>query len=191
MLSLKQLNQEMETFFASIFAAEEKPLVFGEGNGSHPQLMLVGEAPGEQEVLQKRPFVGKAGKNLDEFLALAGLDGSAIYVSNVVKIRPTEKGPTGRTRNRAPNQEELALFTPFLMRESALVQPGIIVTLGNVPLQAYLGKHQTVGQCHGKVHLTQDGMRVFSLYHPASMIYRPQLRETYAEDIMILKSLLD
>ena len=191
MLSLKQLNQEMETFFASIFAAEEKPLVFGEGNGSHPQLMLVGEAPGEQEVLQKRPFVGKAGKNLDEFLTLAGLDRSAIYVSNVVKIRPTEKGPTGRTRNRAPNQEELALFTPFLMRESALVQPGIIVTLGNVPLQAYLGKHQTVGQCHGKVHLTQDGMRVFSLYHPASMIYRPQLRETYAEDIMILKSLLD
>lgn len=191
MLSLKQLNQEMETFFASIFAAEEKPLVFGEGNGSHPQLMLVGEAPGEQEVLQKRPFVGKAGKNLDEFLALAGLDRSAIYVSNVVKIRPTEKGPTGRTRNRAPNQEELALFTPFLMRESALVQPGIIVTLGNVPLQAYLGKHQTVGQCHGKVHLAQDGMRVFSLYHPASMIYRPQLRETYAEDIMILKSLLD
>ena len=191
MLSLKQLNQEMETFFASIFAAEEKPLVFGEGNGSHPQLMLVGEAPGEQEVLQKRPCVGKAGKNLDEFLALAGLDRSAIYVSNVVKIRPTEKGPTGRTRNRAPNQEELALFTPFLMRESALVQPGIIVTLGNVPLQAYLGKHQTVGQCHGKVHLTQDGMRVFSLYHPASMIYRPQLRETYAEDIMILKSLLD
>ena len=191
MLSLKQLNQEMETFFASIFAAEEKPLVFGEGNGSHPQLMLVGEAPGEQEVLQKRPFVGKAGKNLDEFLALAGLDRGAIYVSNVVKIRPTEKGPTGRTRNRAPNQEELALFTPFLMRESALVQPGIIVTLGNVPLQAYLGKHQTVGQCHGKVHLTQDGMRVFSLYHPASMIYRPQLRETYAEDIMILKSLLD
>ena len=191
MLSLKQLNQEMETFFSSIFAAEEKPLVFGEGNGSHPQLMLVGEAPGEQEVLQKRPFVGKAGKNLDEFLALAGLDRSAIYVSNVVKIRPTEKGPTGRTRNRAPNQEELALFTPFLMRESALVQPGIIVTLGNVPLQAYLGKHQTVDQCHGKVHLTQDGMRVFSLYHPASMIYRPQLRETYAEDILILKSLLD
>ncbi|MBR0320538.1 MAG: uracil-DNA glycosylase, partial [Clostridia bacterium] len=161
------------------------------GNSDHPPVMLIGEAPGEQESLQGRPFVGKAGKNLDEFLALAGLDRSAIYVSNVVKIRPTEKGPTGRTRNRAPNQEELALFTPFLMRESALVQPGIIVTLGNVPLQAYLGKHQTVGQCHGKVHLTQDGMRVFSLYHPASMIYRPQLRETYAEDIMILKSLLD
>lgn len=191
MLSLKQLNQEMETFFASIFAGEDKPLVFGEGYAARPQLMLVGEAPGEQEVLQRRPFVGKAGKNLDEFLELAGLDRSAIYVSNVVKIRPTEKGPTGRTRNRAPNQEELALFTPFLMRESAMVQPGIIVTLGNVPLQAYLGKHQTVGQCHGKVHLTQEGMRVFSLYHPASMIYRPQLRETYAEDIMALKELLD
>ncbi|MBR6525895.1 MAG: uracil-DNA glycosylase [Clostridia bacterium] len=191
MLSLKQLNQEMETFFASIFAGEDKPLVFGEGHAARPQLMLVGEAPGEQEVLQRRPFVGKAGKNLDEFLELAGLDRSVIYVSNVVKIRPTEKGPTGRTRNRAPNQEELALFTPFLMRESAMVQPGIIVTLGNVPLQAYLGKHQTVGQCHGKVHLTQEGMRIFSLYHPASMIYRPQLRETYAEDIMALKELLD
>lgn len=184
------LNREMEAFFAKLYTGQERPLVFGDGNAQRPQLMLVGEAPGEQEVLQRRPFVGKAGKNLDEFLELAQLERSDIYVSNVVKVRPTEKGPTGRTRNRAPNQEELALFIPFLMREVMLVQPRIIATLGNVPLQAFLGKHATVGECHGKVHLTQDGLQVFSMYHPASVIYRPQLKSVYREDVLILRDML-
>lgn len=190
MQELKALNQEMEAFFAGLWPGEEKPLVPGEGNSANPALMLVGEAPGEQEVLKRRPFVGKAGRNLDEFLQLAGLERSAIYVSNVVKIRPTEKGPTGRTRNRAPNQEELALFIPFLMRETAIVQPKMIVTLGNVPLQAYLGRHRTVGECHGRAHLMQEGLQVFSLYHPASVIYRPQLKEVYREDVLTLRDML-
>lgn len=187
---IKALNQEMEAFFAPLWPGEDKLLVFGEGRTQQPGIMLVGEAPGEQEVMQRRPFVGKAGKNLNEFLELAGLNREEIYVSNVVKIRPTEKGASGRFRNRAPNQEELALFTPFLMRETALIQPKLVVTLGNVPLQAYLGKHCTVGACHGKAHLTSDGMQVFSLYHPASIIYRPQLKEVYVQDILLLRDML-
>ena len=190
MQTLDMLNREMEALCRDVWPGEDKTLVFGEGNSMCPPLMLVGEAPGEQEVLKKRPFVGKAGKNLDEFLELAGLDRSAIYVSNVVKIRPFEMGPTGRMRNRAPNKEELALFTPFLMRESAIVNPGMIVTLGNFPLQAFMGKDKTVGECHGKVHLLPQGIRLFSLYHPASIIYRPQLKEVYRQDVLALRALL-
>ena len=73
MSELEKLNQEMKRFFAPLWPGEDKPLVFGEGNGEAPALMLVGEAPGEQESISGRPFVGKAGKNLDAFLHLAGL----------------------------------------------------------------------------------------------------------------------
>jgi len=76
------------------------------------------------------------------------------------------------------------------MREVMLVQPKMIATLGNVPLQAFLGKHATVGDCHGRVHLTQDGLQVFAMYHPASVIYRPQLKSVYREDVLILRDML-
>ncbi|MCI5772787.1 MAG: uracil-DNA glycosylase [Clostridiales bacterium] len=190
MSELEKLNQEMKRFFAPLWPGEDKPLVFGEGNGEAPALMLVGEAPGEQESISGRPFVGKAGKNLDAFLHLAGLERAAIYVTNVVKVRPCEKGPTGRIRNRAPNPEEKALFTPFLMREVSLVRPGMIVTLGNVPLQAFLGKGAMVGACHGQARLAPCGVQVFSLYHPASIIYRPKLREVYVQDVLTLRDML-
>ena len=98
--------------------------------------MLIGEAPGEQEALEGRPFVGKAGKNLDGFLKAVGLRRGEIYVTNVVKLRPTRQSAAGRVVNRPPSREEKALFTPWLMREIALVRPGALVTLGNVALQA-------------------------------------------------------
>lgn len=79
-----------------------------------------------------RPFVGKAGKNLDHFLALVGLVRGEIYITNVVKFRPTKTGATGRLSNRPPTREEIALFRPWLMAEIARVNPGVIATLGNV-----------------------------------------------------------
>ena len=85
--------------------------------------MLVGEAPGEQEALEGRPFVGKAGRNLAGFLEALGLRRSEIYITNVVKVRPTRVSPAGRVVNRPPSREEKALFTPWLMREVAVVRP--------------------------------------------------------------------
>ena len=139
MSQLKTVYQEMREFFSPLWPGEDKPLVLGEGNGDRPRLMLIGEAPGETEVVKGRPFVGRAGKNLDEFLHLAGLQREEIFVTNAVKIRPTEIGPTGRTRNRAPNREELSLFTPWLLKEIKAVRPRALVTLGNVPLKALAG----------------------------------------------------
>lgn len=195
---MEKFQNRCRKFFDHLWPAEEKRLVFGEGHWAQPRLMLIGEAPGEQETLQGRPFVGKAGKNLDGFLEVAGLRREDIWISNVVKIRPTKLSQKGRTANRAPSAEELALFTPYLYEEILLVQPGVIVTLGNVALQALLGQAATVGQCHGQLTDTQvcteknSGVfQVYPLYHPASVIYNPRLADTYLQDLTRLRTLLD
>lgn len=190
MTQLKALYAEMEKFFQPLWPGEDKPLVFGEGQHDHPKLMLIGEAPGETEVIKRRPFVGKAGKNLDEFLTLMGMKREEIFISNVVKIRPTEVGPTGRLRNRAPDKEELALFTPWLMKEIALVQPSVLVTLGNVPLKALTNPKITIGDCHGTWLESRANVPLYALYHPASIIYRRALAPVYEQDVMNLSASL-
>ena len=149
--------------------------------------MLIGEAPGEQETLQGRPFVGKAGKNLDHFLEIAGLERGDIYISNAVKIRPTKVGRTGRLSNRPPTKEEIALFRPWLLREIEEVSPRVIATLGNVPLQAVLGKSVPIGQVHGQMmEAGETGLPLFALYHPASLIYNRSLTDVYEADVRTL-----
>ena len=187
---LKAFERECEAFFRPLWPGEDKILVFGDGNSDRPPIMLIGEAPGEQETLKRRPFVGKAGKNLDEFLQLMGMERETLYVSNVVKIRPTSLGKTGRVRNRAPSKEEIALFLPFLMKEIDLVKPQSIVTLGNVPLKALMGPKATVGDLHGRWHTASNGLPLFALYHPAAIIYRRELKEVYAQDVLSLKASL-
>ncbi len=195
---MQAFQQKMQRFFKPLWPAEDKTLVFGEGQSDHPGILLIGEAPGEQETLQGRPFVGKAGKNLDGFLEVVGLKREEIYISNVVKIRPTKVSEKGRLSNRPPNKEELALFTPFLMEEILLVQPRIIVTLGNVPLKALAGSKAVIGAMHGVPtaitvnHEKQSAeFQLFPLYHPASIIYNRALQEVYQADLQLLRAFLD
>ena len=194
---MQAFEQKMQRFFATLWPAEEKVLVFGEGQSEHPAIMLIGEAPGEQETLQGRPFVGKAGKNLDGFLDVVGLRREEIYISNVVKIRPTRVSEKGSVSNRPPNREELALFTPFLYEEILRVQPQIIVTLGNVALKALAGSKAVIGSMHGAPsrvtvqHEKKQGeYALFPLYHPASIIYNRSLQEVYQADLEALKTWL-
>ena len=187
MTRLDALYADMLAFFRPLWPGEDKPMVLGEGKADGPVLMMIGEAPGETEVVKRRPFVGKAGKNLDEFLALAGLERSEIFVTNTVKIRPTALGPTGRIKNRAPDKEELALFVPWLLREIEVVRPRALVTLGNVPLRALTDDKNTVGSVHGQWLESRAGVPLFSLYHPASIIYRRALA-VYESDVMRLSA---
>lgn len=143
---------------------------------------MIGEAPGEQETLMGRPFVGKAGKNLNEFLEMSGLKREEIYITNTVKFRPTKRSDAGRIVNRTPSREEIALFLPWLKREIALVAPECIATLGNVPLKALAGDKVVIGDVHGQF-LEFEGRTLYPLYHPASLIYNPSLRTVYAEDV--------
>ncbi|WP_129599645.1 uracil-DNA glycosylase [Anaerophilus nitritogenes] len=164
-----------------------EPTVFGEGNVD-AKIILVGEAPGAKEVELNKPFVGAAGKNLDEFLDILKLNREDLYITNVVKIRPYKvNGKTGRKSNRPPNKEEIEKYEKYLFNEIQIIQPKIIVTLGNVPLKTLLkDKKVTIGQHHGKP-IDEGEYFIFPLYHPASIIYRRELKEVYIEDLYKLK----
>ena len=181
---MEKLHAEMTAFFQKLYVDEQKVLVFGEGP-LRARIALIGEAPGEQESLQGRPFVGKAGKNLDEFLALSGMNRAEMYITNTVKYRPVKRSAAGNTVNRAPTQEEISLGLPFLRRELALVDPEVVVTLGNVPLRALLGRQATIGALHGQWQIW-EGRRLYPLYHPASIIYNRALKGVYEEDVVRL-----
>lgn len=173
---------------------EGTSLVFGEGNATRPPLMLIGEAPGEQEARQGKPFVGKAGKNLTAFLKQVELRREDLYISNTVKLRPSKVSAAGRTVNRPPTREEIAFFLPWLIREIGLVQPRALVTLGNVPLKALAGWGETIGACHGcwrEIRIPAEDARgitlpLFPLYHPASVLYNRALEAVYQEDLQAL-----
>ena len=192
MTPLERFRRDCADFFDALSTEGQKPLVFGEGPQHRPVLMLIGEAPGEQEALQGRPFVGKAGKNLDAFLQAVQLKREEIYITNVVKVRPSKISAAGRVVNRPPSREEKALFTPWLMREIALVRPDALVTLGNVALQAFVD--DVIGNRHGRwsqaVVAPADAaaftLPLFALYHPASVIYNGSLKETYTRDLETL-----
>ena len=185
---MEVLRKELEQRIQQMYAGENRILVFGEGNVG-ACVMLIGEAPGEQETLKRRPLVGKAGKNLDEFLEIAQIDRAELYVTNVVKFRPTRVSKAGRIVNRPPTKEEIALFKPFLMREIEIVQPRYIVTLGNVPLQALTDSKAAIGSVHGRI-LRRENMQIYPMYHPASMIYNRSLREVYVSDVLRLSETL-
>ena len=178
---MQKLRADMQKLMSQVYPGEDKVLVFGEGPRG-AKVMLIGEAPGQQEALLGRPFVGKAGKNLDGYIEATGLKREEMYVSNTVKFRPTRISAAGRTVNRTPSQEEISMFLPFLKREIELVSPGVIVTLGNVPLRALMGGSITIGEAHGRL-MKFGNIDLFPMYHPASLIYNQSLKPVYAEDM--------
>lgn len=191
---LDKLREECAHFLSTIYPGQDKVLVFGEGN-PEAQIMLIGEAPGAQETEQRRPFVGKAGQNLNDFLQRIHLDRTALYVTNAVKFRPVKVHPrTGSLSNRPPTREEISLCYSFLLRELAIVRPRLVVTLGNTPLQTVLDDHKaTIGALHGQLAPLKAGESqplLYPLYHPASLIYRKALAETYDADMAQLAQIL-
>lgn len=190
---MKDINKVQQELLAAVetSAYQTKTIVFGEG-AENPALMMIGEAPGGDEEKQGRPFVGKAGKNLSAFLEVVGLKREEIYISNVVKLRPTKESPkTGKAVNRPPSAEEIAFFLPYLLEEIQAIAPKVVVTLGNVPLKAVTGERKAViGDYHGKPTPLADGRTLFALYHPAAVIYNRALQATYDEDLLALKAFL-
>ena len=190
---MKNINNVKQELLEAVktSAYKENIIVFGEG-AENPALMMIGEAPGGDEEKQGRPFVGKAGKNLSAFLEVVGLKREEIYISNVVKLRPTKESPkTGKLVNRPPSSDEIAFFLPFLQEEIKVISPKVVVTLGNVPLKAVTGeKKAVIGDYHGKPTPLADGRTLFALYHPAAVIYNRALQATYDEDLLALRAFL-
>lgn len=187
---LDEVRQECIDAVEKRYAGEGKVVVFGEGK-SDAEIVLVGEAPGEKETKYVRPFVGQAGKNLDEFLEILELKREDIYITNTVKFRPFKINPkTGKLSNRLPNKEEIMLCLPFLLRQLNIIEPKIVASLGNTPLKAITCDDKiSIGGAHG-LPVRMSKYYLFPLYHPASIIYNMSLKEVYHDDLLKLKEFM-
>jgi DNA polymerase len=141
-------------------------MVFSVGN-PEADLMLVGEAPGYQEEIQREPFVGPAGQKLDQILKAMGLSRSRVYLSNVCKFRPATRNQT--TNNRKPSSQEMAVSLPFLKTEIEVVKPRVIIALGASAAQGLLESSQSVGQLRESWHQFQ-GIPLRVTYHPSYLL---------------------
>lgn len=162
----------------------------GDGNVDS-KILFIGEAPGRDEVKLNKPFVGSAGRRLSEALDLLGVKREEIYITNAIKYR-LEKASlkTGRKINRPATVKDIIVNKEYLLKEIDIINPEIIVTLGNVPLKALCGDEQSIGVAHGickQIELNNNTYRIFPLYHPASMIYNPDLKSVNEADILALK----
>jgi len=162
--------------------------VFGLGT-PNAKVLLIGEAPGAEETRQGRPFVGKAGRQLDELFCLFGITRENAYITNVVKYRPVVRSPRS-VRNRTPVPSEVDASLPLLQKEIELIRPDFLCTLGNTPLKAVYrlsgDKPDVVGNVHGtRIPITTAGgvsFELIPLYHPASGIYNRSLIGVMRED---------
>ncbi len=147
-------------------------LVFGEGNPD-ADIVFIGEAPGKNEDLQGLPFVGVAGKFLNEMLDGIGLNRGDVYITNIVKYRPPE--------NRDPLPDEKAAFLPYLRAQLAVIKPKLVVLLGRHSMGSLLPPTLSISQCHGQPKRL-DGQVYLPLFHPAAALYNGGMRQTLIED---------
>lgn len=126
------------------------------------EVMLIGEAPGANEVEEGEPFVGRAGNKMDDILHDIGAERSELYITNLVKIRPPE--------NRDPKKDEIKAWAPLLDKEIEKVEPDIIITLGNFPSRYMLDTSKGISQIHGRI-FTREGQKIMPVFHPAATLY--------------------
>lgn len=156
-------------------------VVFGVGNPD-AEIMFVGEGPGFYEDQKGEPFVGAAGKLLNELLTSAGLSRSQVYIGNVIKCRPPG--------NRDPEPDEVETCKPFLMQQIELIHPKVICTLGNWATQTLLGRKVGITKVRGRA-IRHENRVIFPLLHPAAALHQGSLREPLIEDFQKLKVFLD
>jgi DNA polymerase len=179
--TLVALRAAMDAYEGCGLKKRATQLCFSDGN-PEAQIMLVGEGPGEQEDLQGKPFVGRAGQLLDRMLGAIGLDRTKVFIANMVPWRPPG--------NRNPTPEELALCAPFLQRQVELVNPKLLVTLGNVPTQALFATNQGITRMRGNWKTLSVGNwsgPVLPTLHPAFLLRTPAAKAQAWKDMLGLK----
>jgi len=160
-------------------------VVFGAGNAD-ADLMFVGEAPGQQEDLQGLPFVGRAGKLLDQLLGEVGLERADVFITNVLKSRPPG--------NRDPQLDEIDACKPYLHRQVELIEPRVICTLGNFSTKLLTRSQRGITSVHGRPQVHELGgraVRVFPIYHPAAALRSTNTLAELREDFQRLPALLE
>ena len=171
-------------------AAQATQLVFGDGNPD-AKLVFIGEAPGKNEDLQGKPFVGAAGKFLNEMLESIGMKREDVYITNIVKYRPPN--------NRDPLPEEKKVFLPYLQAQLEVIQPVMVATLGRHSLSCFLPDVQ-ISKVHGqpmRIRLkfkdgSNDGFPIviLPLFHPAAALYNGSMKQTLMDDFATVPAVL-
>ena len=182
--TLDALRAAMDAYEGCVLKKRATQLVFADGN-PEAEIMLVGEGPGEQEDLIGKPFVGRAGQLLDRMLAAIGLDRTKVYIANMVPWRPPG--------NRDPSPEELALCTPFLIRQVELVAPRLLVTLGNVPTKALFETTQGITRMRGQwreIGIGSHQVKALATLHPAYLLRTPSAKSLVWQDMLSLRQAL-
>ncbi len=179
------MNTAMDELNAKCLSCEACPLgktrtklVFGDGN-SDTNVMLIGEGPGEQEDLQGVPFVGRAGKLLDDMLKMIDLDRSRVYIANIVKCRPPH--------NRDPLPEEREACLPWLRQQIDIVDPKIIICLGRIAATSLISEDFRITRQHGQ-WFDADGRRCLAIYHPSALLRDVTKRPDTFTDLREIRS---
>ena len=181
---MERLRQAIiDTDICPELRAQATQLVMGDGN-LDADIIFIGEAPGKNEDEQGIPFVGAAGKFLNEMLAAAGMDRTDIYITNIVKYRPPN--------NRDPLPEEKKEFWPYLLKQLQIIQPQVVVTLGRHSMEYFL-PGMFISKVHGEPKRMQFGdhkLTIVPLYHPAAALYNGSMRQTLIEDFVRMPEII-
>lgn len=182
---LKKLNQEMVDCSRCVLHSGCKRVVPG-GGSAEAEIMFIGEGPGKKEDEVGRPFVGSAGKFLDEMLLAIKLKREEVYIANVVKCRPPE--------NRDPLPEEAQACWPWLLEQIKIIEPKLIVFLGRHSMNRFF-PNEKISEAHGKLLIKKFGnierQHFFALYHPAAALYNGSMRETLLADFKKIPKALE
>jgi uracil-DNA glycosylase family 4 len=168
-------KQKYSDFFETLHPDyfDEERFVPAAGN-EDADYVLIGEAPGANEVEQGEPFVGQAGNELDKVLDKIGVERSDLYITNLVKVRPPE--------NRDPKKDEIEVWAPLLKKEIEDVDPEMIITLGNFASREMLDTKKGITSIHGKI-FSREGQKIMPIYHPAAVLYDRSKEEDLEADL--------
>lgn len=161
-------------------AKQATQLVFGDGN-PNADIVFIGEAPGKNEDLQGLPFVGAAGKFLNEMLEMIGMKRGDVYITNIVKYRPPN--------NRDPFPDEKSAFLPYLQSQLEIIQPKVVATLGRHSMNCFLPDLQ-ISRVHGQPKRLK-GQVYLPLFHPAAALYNGGMRQTLIDDFAKIPAILE
>jgi len=179
--SLEELNNLICNCMKCSLGDTRKNLVFGTGN-PHADVLVIGEGPGADEDEQGLPFVGRAGKLLNDILKAIKFEREEVYIANVVKCRPPG--------NRTPYPEEMECCMPYLKKQIELINPKLILCLGLTATQALLSKKEALGKMRGQI-FDLERRKVMVTYHPAALLRNPDWKRGCWEDVKAFRKLYD
>ena len=183
--TLEALRALMETFDGCALKSTATRLVFADGNPK-ARIMFVGEAPGREEDIEGLPFVGRSGKLLDRMISAIGLNRTSAYIANVIPWRPPG--------NRTPTPQETQICLPFIQRQIELVNPDVLVTLGNPSTQTLLATREGIMKTRGKwieYHTGTRAIRALATFHPAYLLRSPSYKRMAWQDLRAIAKALE